>query len=141
MARARRDNGTDADEVSLEEAIRAELEAEHLHRLEDFARTRERARERGREKLDERREVDSVELRKKMREEFYKEKGYVRYTDSRGREKWIPAEESEWRSRVRQRNSRNDVGVIAAFLGRHRQVTVWVFVVLGAIGIGLYLVR
>lgn len=141
MASARRDDESELGEISLEETIRAELEAEHRSRLEDFNRTRERARERGREKLVERREVNGVELRRKMREEFYKEKGYVRYTDSRGREKWIPAEESEWRARVRQRNSRNDVGVIAAYLNRHRQMTVWVLVVLGAIGIGVYLVR
>jgi hypothetical protein len=141
MASARRETEPDAESASLEASIRAELEAEHLERLEEFARTRERARARGRERAAQRDEVESAELRRRLREEFYREKGYVRYTDSRGREKWIPAEESEWRSRVRQRNNRHGGNALTQFVGRHRQAAVWLLVVLGAVGVGLYLVR
>ena len=42
-------------------------------------------------------------MRDQMRHQFYTERGYKLYIDSRGRENWLTPEEYEWRHKYRRR--------------------------------------
>ena len=56
------------------------------------------------------RDAEIARVQEETRSAFYKEQGYMEYTDSTGRKSWLPPEEYEWRmkrraGRKRRRNN------------------------------------
>ena len=132
---------SDEEREQLEDEIRAELEKEHVEKLEAFEVQREEARQRGRARAQRRAESERAALKRKMRDDFYKEKGYLPYVDSRGREKWLPPEEHAWRTKMRRRAAERHPDQIWGRARTMKRYLPWVLVVLGGILLGLYLLR
>ena len=86
-----------------ETRIRDELEEEHQRRLRRLEHKRQRVRSKRERQIQHRKELVIAEMRDQMRHQFYTERGYKLYVDSRGRENWLTPEEYEWRTKVRRR--------------------------------------
>lgn len=109
--------------------IREDLEREHsgrIERLSHWQTSRPSSRTR---------EAELSRMREEMRQNFYKEKGYVRISDG-GRDKWVPPEEAQWRSKRRSGRPRR-----ALAPGRPNMTAIYVLLVVVAIAIGALLVR
>jgi hypothetical protein len=130
------------DDAEVEEALahmRPQLEEEHARRLEEFKRRRSLAHERGAEHRERVREEELADLKARVRERFYGEKDYRRYTDSRGQETWLPREEYEWRMKVRRSRARRhrEYRSSVFLTGRTRTVVLYGIVVVVAVVVGL----
>jgi hypothetical protein len=86
-----------------EARIRDELEEEHQRRIRRLEHKRQRVRSKRERQNQHRKELVIAEMRDQMRHQFYTERGYKLYVDSRGRENWLTPEEYEWRTKVRRR--------------------------------------
>jgi len=133
------DEPSDGDRAELEAQVRAELEEEHTRRLQEFERRRKNARERGAEHRERAREEELASLKAEFRQKFYIEKGYLRYTDSRGQETWLPPEEYAWRMRVRRSRSKHHREYRSPMVvtGRTRTVLLYAILVVAAVVVGL----
>ena len=132
---------TDPQPSDAEARILAELEAEHDDRKRRFAEKRERSRVK-RERRAERKTRDAeLSLRNKLQEEFYQDKGYKKYVDSRGKTHWLLPEEYEFRVKARAERERRR-GKYRAFEkpGRANWM-VWAGMVLLAIVMGFALLQ
>ena len=109
--------------------IREDLEREHsgrIERLSHWQTGRQTSRSR---------EAEVSRLREEMRANFYKEKGYVKISDG-GRDKWVPPEEAQWRSKRRSGRSHRP-----SHPGRPNMIAIYVLLVVVAAAIGAMLVR
>ncbi|MBN1337613.1 MAG: hypothetical protein JXB39_16800 [Deltaproteobacteria bacterium] len=133
------DPGDEADLKELEARMRAELEQEHARRIEEFQRRREDAHERGADHREQKRTEKLTLMKAEVRRRFYEEKGYQRYTDSRGQETWLPPEEYAWRMRVRRSRSAHhrEYRPPGFLTGRKRTVLLYVILVASAVLVGL----
>ncbi len=131
---------SERDRAALREQFLQELQEEHARRLKAFEARRARLRRRSRSAehafLDE-----AAALREQVREEFYKANGYQLYTDSSGRQVWLPPEEYEWRTRRRRRRTRRRRTTDAGRGIDRRTAAIYAAVVLLAITCGVFLVR
>lgn len=86
-----------------EARIANELAEEHERRLRRLEHKRQRVRSKRERENQHRKELVIAEMRDQMRHQFYTERGYKLYIDSRGRENWLTPEEYEWRTKYRRR--------------------------------------
>ena len=92
-----------SQQQGAEVRIHEELEEEHQRRLRRLEHKRQRVRSKREQQVQHKKELVIAEMRDQMRHDFYTERGYKLYVDSRGRENWLTPEEYEWRTRVRRR--------------------------------------
>lgn len=130
----------DAEQESLRDQIRAELEAEHAVRVERFDQRRRQAREHTRSHKETARRREVEELREQERRAFYQEKGYKQYIDSNGRTEWLPPEEYEWRQKRRRKRDRKGEHR-PAILRHQREIVLYGLAVIAAILLGMLLIR
>jgi hypothetical protein len=90
------------------EDLRAQLEAEHAERLNAFSEKRDKGRDRAKARQERKQHEQDMKVELAERVRFYKEKGYKKYVDSRGREHWLLPDEYAWRLKARKaREERN----------------------------------
>jgi hypothetical protein len=113
----------DREREALAARMRRDLEAE-------YARAEER-RSRRQARKDEAaaRAAEEAAIRGEVTETFWTEKGYVRYVDSRGRERWLPKAEAERRLRRRAAEGESSLNL--------RPVLVYGALVAGAVVAGV----
>ena len=124
----------------LEAEIRAELEAEHLSRLERVARRREELAQSRELRHERSKQAEVARMREDVRRRFYQERGYERI-EEHGRERWIPREEYELRTRGKAPRIRNTRAVGARTAARYRWVPLYVLLILIATALGAMVVR
>lgn len=120
---------SDEERAEAMARIREDLEREHSGRIERLSHWQT-----GRH-ASRTREAEISRLREEARVNFYKEKGYVRISEA-GREKWVPPEEAQWRSKRRGGRPRR-----AGPPGRPNMTAIYVLLVVVAAAIGAMLVR
>lgn len=90
---------SDDEKKRWEEQFRKEVLEEH-HRRSELMRARED------EDVELAKQAELLHMRMQVREQFWKDQGYVRYTDSRGQESWVTPEEYELRMERRRARGR-----------------------------------
>jgi len=124
-----------------ESRILDELEDEHARRLRRLEHKRQRVRSKREQQAQLQKELVVAEMRDEMRHEFYTERGYKLYIDSRGRENWLTPEEFEWRTKYRRRRRRRRK-LVPSFKGtRLRTVLIYTGLLAVAVILGIFLVR
>jgi hypothetical protein len=98
---------TDEERQRAEASILEELDREHARRQVGVERKRERLRGKRDREQQRQQELDNAALREQLRARYYTERGYMQYTDSRGRSMWLSPEEYEWRTKYRRRRKRD----------------------------------
>lgn len=98
---------TEDERKQAEAAILSDLDREHARRLQTLNRKRERLRSRRAQQDQVQHELEIAAMREELRAQYYTERGYLKYVDSRGRESWLTPEEHEWRTKYRRRRHRN----------------------------------
>ena len=121
--------------------LRRQLELEHEERLARFEERRASGKDRARESKDRKRRSHRHKAESAMRLEFYKEKGYKKYVDSRGREQWLPPQEFEWRTKARKAREARQKKYGGLDQGKHAHVWLMVSAALIAVVLGLLLIR
>jgi cobalamin biosynthesis Mg chelatase CobN len=91
------------EQAELEARTRAELETQYAAAQARRETAASRATDRDTEKEEREREKAAREVKQKVTEQFWAEKGYVLYKDSRGRTSWLPREQAERRLAARKR--------------------------------------
>ena len=130
---------TDDERSDYAEEFRQELEREHLRRLDNLARQKQRIRDRKDERSRRAYEAEKADIRNELRKEFYEEKGYRLYTDSSGRQFWLTAEEYKYRTgRRRKRVKRKQTKIMGL---RWRTVALYAGAMLIAVLMGLAMTR
>jgi hypothetical protein len=129
-----------AEAEAVAAAFRAELEAEHQERLDKLAERKAKARAANDGVTAEARMLAVNQLKEKLREQFQHEKGYKRYTDSTGREHWLPPEEYAFRMKRREKRQRSHQ-LEPAELNKRRMWWFYGGMVLAAILIGAMIAR
>lgn len=125
-----------------EEEFRLQLEAEHAQAKERFEERKARSRDKARARMEEKQEVGQAKREQALREQFYKEKGYKRYVNSRGKVLWLLPEEYDWRMRAKKdRAQRHAKYTSLANASQNRQRMVIIGLCLMAVVIGLALLR
>ncbi len=128
--------------ADIDERIRAELEREHAERQERFQVLREKGRERSRFKQARAEADEESRRRQDLRAEFYEEKGYKRYVDSRGKELWLLPEEYDWRVKARAaREARKDRHKTAFVQPGQNAWMVWAGIVLLGLALAYALLK
>ena len=121
--------------------ILGELEEEHGRRLRRLEHKQQRVRSKREQQALREKELVVAEMREQMRHEFYTERGYKLYVDSRGRENWLTPEEYEWRTKYRRRRRRSRQ-LVPSFKGtRLRTVLIYAGLLVFAVVLGVFLVR
>ncbi len=130
---------TETERKEWESRFRAEAEADDLRRqARDPSEGRRGSKRVHREEAE--REAELALIKQQVREQFWKEKGYVRYKDSRGLESWVSPEEMARREASRQ--SRRKYAHYEAKWGTNlRQAAMFVGVMVLAVVLGLVLGR
>ena len=82
----------------------------------------------------------TARMREDVRRRFYQERGYERI-EEHGRERWIPREEYELRTRGKAPRIRNTRAVGARTAARYRWVPLYVLLILIATALGAIVVR
>ncbi len=126
---------------ALAQEFRAELEAEHLLRQQAQTERADRAQERREQRTSRAEAMNEAEIKKRVRTEFHKEKGYKLYTDSAGRQHWLTREEHEWRMAARARRDSRRKTFAPSFLVRQKSLMMYAGAVLLAVALGLFLVK
>ena len=121
--------------------LRARLEAEHEQRKAEFVQKRARGKDRAKSRQERKEQDKQRKLEQAERIRFYKEKGYKKYVDSRGRLHWLLPEEYAWREKARKaREARNKrYGSPAAV--RNTEIWLMGLAALLAVALGLFLIR
>ena len=101
---------SEAEQKEVAERFRQELLETHEQRLERVQRQKSRRGKAGTTSHERARDAEIARVQEETRSAFYKEQGYMEYTDSTGRKSWLPPEEYEWRmkrraGRKRRRNN------------------------------------
>jgi len=133
--------------MSMSEGERKEWEARFRAEAEDEDRRRQerhqeesRLRKKRVHEEDAEREAELAVLKQKVREQFWQEKGYVRYKDSRGLESWVTPDEMERRERARKARKKH-ARYEARWGGNFRQTLMFAGVLALAVVLGLVLGR
>ena len=127
---------------TTDEAFRLQLEREHAEAKERFEERKVRSKDKAKARRSEKEELGEAKRQQRLRETFYKENGYKRYTNSRGKVLWLLPEEYEWRMRAKKdRANRHAKYTSLANASENRQRMVWIGLVLIAVVIGLALLR
>jgi hypothetical protein len=125
-----------------DEDFRLQLEKEHAEAKERFEERKARSRDKAQARKSEKQELGEAKRQQAMREKFYKENGYKRYTNSRGKVLWLLPEEYAWRTRAKKdRAHRHAKYTSLANASDNRQRMVWIGLVMIAVVIGLALLR
>ncbi len=85
---------------------RDELLVEHDRLMQEYEVRRARSKRRSTARHNSKKDERLAQVREEARLAFYDEHGYQCYVNSRGQELWLPAEEYEWRMRVRRQQKR-----------------------------------
>lgn len=127
---------------TTDEHFRLQLEKEHAEAKERFEERKARSKDKAQARKSEKEELGEAKRQQELREQFYKENGYKRYTNSRGKVTWLLPEEYEWRMRAKKdRAHRHAKYTSLANASENRQRMVWIGLVLIAVVIGLALLR
>lgn len=94
---------TEDERKAAEAAYEAELRAEHERRTAALEQRKLRSENHPDSAAEEQRRIELFELKERVRNKFYRDNGYRRYTDSTGREVWLTAAEYDQRMRRRKR--------------------------------------
>jgi hypothetical protein len=134
---------TEDERKAAEARILEELEEEHARRLRRLEHKRQRVRSKREQQAMREKELVIAEMRDGMRHEFYTERGYKLYIDSRGRENWLTPEEYEWRTKVRRRRRRTRKWIpVPSFKGaRLNQVLIYAGMLALAVVLGMLISR
>lgn len=124
-----------------EARILEELEEEHARRLRRLEHKRQRVRSKRDEQAQREKDLVVAEMRDSMRHEFYTERGYKLYIDSRGRENWLTPEEFDWRTKYRRRRRRKRRWVPSLRGTRMRTVLIYGGMLLLAVVLGMLISR
>lgn len=130
------DGGSD-----LEARIRADLEAEHAERKARFEQKKERGKRKREQRRTEREHVSEQELKQRLQAEFFREKGYKKYVDSRGKTHWLLPEEYDHRVKARKAREDRKARYKSYQPPGDRKWLVWVGMVIFAMTVGLVLLR
>ncbi len=126
---------SEEERVEAERVFREELEAEHGERLEALEKKRDKLRAKRETREQRQKNIELEELRTQLRDQFFLDKGYRRYTDSRGREHWLSPEEYDWRMSHRRRRRKRRFR--AATTRRLLTVGIYVGILLLAVVLGI----
>lgn len=127
---------------TTDEGFRLQLEQEHADAKERFEERKARSKGKAEARQSEKQELGEAKRQQALRETFYKENGYKRYTNSRGKVTWLLPEEYEWRARAKKdRAHRHAKYTSLANASENRQRMVWIGLVLIAVVVGLALLR
>ncbi len=132
---------SEEERKQAEARILDELEEEHARRLRRLEQKQQRVRTKREERAQRDKELLVAEMRDRMRHDFYTERGYKLYIDSRGRENWLTPEEYEWRTQVRRRRRRQRKFVPSLKGTRLRTVLIYAGLLVMAVVLGVFLVR
>jgi hypothetical protein len=121
--------------------ILEELEDEHARRLRRLEHKRQRVRSKREHEAQREKDILVAEMRDKLRHEFYTERGYKLYIDSRGRENWLTPEEYEWRTKYRRRRRRTRKWVPSLKGARLRNVLIYAGMFALAVVLGMLISR
>ncbi len=103
---------TDTEQREIAEQFREELQETHDQRIERVNRQKTRSKKSTSTRNVRAREAEMARIQEEVRTNFYKEKGYLQYTDSTGRKSWLPPEEHAWRMKRRGNRKRRRKNVI-----------------------------
>ncbi len=131
---------SDTDASKVEADFRAELEAEHDSRQQAQVRREVRSKAKLQARANERQILAEEELKEKVRADFQRERGYMLYTDSAGREHWLTPEEYDWRMRMRARQNQNRRRFDAPNSAQKRRTLMYAGAVFLAVIMGLVLI-
>lgn len=132
---------SEEERKEAEARILDELQEEHERRLRRLEHKQRRVRSKREQQALREKELVVAEMREQMRHDFYTERGYKLYVDSRGRENWLTPEEFEWRTKYRRRRRRNRQ-IVPSFKGtRLRTVLIYAGLLVFAVVLGVFLVR
>ena len=132
---------TEQERKELADEIREELESEHRLRLDRLRERKDAGRRRASGRSEDLKNQAIEAVREQVRQSFYEEQGYKLYTDSTGRQMWLPAEEHEWRMR-RSSHRRGKRAPLHLETGDKRKVmAAYVVLVVVAVVVGVLLVR
>jgi hypothetical protein len=98
---------SDQERRDAEAKFLSELESEHTRRENALAERRAKRKTHGSQTTEDEKRVELFDLREDVRKKFYKTNGYKRYTDSTGRDVWLPPAEYDQRMRHRKRRRRS----------------------------------
>jgi hypothetical protein len=127
---------------TTDEHFLLQLEKEHAEAKERFDERKARSKDKAQARRSEKEELGEAKRQQELREQFYKENGYKRYTNSRGKVLWLLPEEYEWRMRAKKdRAHRHAKYSNLANASENRQRMVWIGLVLIAVVVGLALLR
>ncbi len=132
---------SEEERKQAEALILEELEEEHARRLRRLEQKQQRVRSKHEQRAQREKELQIAEMRDEMRHEFYTERGYKLYIDSRGRENWLTPEEYEWRTTVRRRRRRRRQFVPSLKGTRLRTVLIYAGLLVMAVVLGVFMVR
>ncbi len=119
----------DREREALAARMRRDLEAEYARAEERRSRRQARKDEAAARSEAAARAAEEAAIRGEVTETFWTEKGYVRYVDSRGRERWLPKAEAERRLRRRAAEGESSLNL--------RPVLVYGALVAGAVVAGV----
>ncbi len=132
---------SEEERKAAEARILDELEEEHERRLRRLEHKQQRVRSKREQQAQREKELLVAEMRERMRHQFYTERGYKLYVDSRGRENWLTPEEYEWRTKYR-RSRRRKRKLVPSFKGTSaRTVLIYTGLLVIAVILGVFLVR
>ena len=97
---------TSEEQEKARAEAREELLEEHQRLMQEYETRRDRSRSRSTARHNSKKDERLAQVREDARLAFYEEHGYQCYVNSRGQELWLPAEEYEWRMRVRRQQKR-----------------------------------
>lgn len=123
------------------EELRRQLEQEHAERVARFAERRAVGKERAKERQERKRRTKTHKVESAERLRFYKDKGYKKYVDSRGREMWLLPEEFAWRVKARKARESRQKKYGSLTQGKYTHVWVMGVAALVAVVLGLALIR
>lgn len=120
---------SDDERRKFEEEFRREAAEEHQRRAEIL---------KGQPQQDPARFAEVIQLRAAVRDKFWSERGYVKYTDSRGAVSWITPD--DYAARMAHRRARQQPWVVEFFgTGRGKNLLFGLLMLSLAVGVGLLL--
>lgn len=130
---------SDSERRDAEAKFLTELESEHTRREAVLAERRAKRKTSGSQSNEDDKRVELFELREDVRKKFYKTNGYKRYTDSTGRDVWLPP--AEYDQRMRRRKRRRNTMQEPVVPERHRTWLLYLALAAVALVLGFALAR
>lgn len=133
---------SESEREEIAQRFREELQETHQQRLERVERQKGRTERKDSKHSQRARDAEIARIQDETRAAFYKEQGYLEYTDSTGRKSWLPPEEYAWRMKRRSRRKRRRNNTVE-FEGMSRWMTLGFYggMFLIAIFLGILLTR